>query len=68
MNSLTNESIINTNEQTYMSLLVSIEAGIGLLQIFIAVCDADRQRENIIANYENNLVLKSILTFFKQYL
>ncbi|MEY3255313.1 MAG: hypothetical protein RLZZ29_444 [Cyanobacteriota bacterium] len=55
MNNLTNESIINANEQTYISLLVSIEAGIGMLQIFIAVCDADRQRENIIANYEKEL-------------
>ena len=55
MNTLTNESIIKANEQTYMSLLVSIEAGIGMLQIFIAVCDADRQRENIIANYEREL-------------
>ena len=55
MNTLTNESIIKANEQTYISLLVSIEAGIGMLQIFIAVCDADRQRENIIANYEKEL-------------
>ncbi|WP_254434466.1 tetratricopeptide repeat protein, partial [Dolichospermum sp. UHCC 0352] len=55
MNTLTNKSIINANEQTYISLLVSIEAGIGMLQIFIAVCDADRQRENIIANYEKEL-------------
>jgi tetratricopeptide (TPR) repeat protein len=55
MNNLTNESIIKANEQTYISLLVSIEAGIGMLQIFIAVCDADRQRENIIANYEKEL-------------
>ncbi|MDB9311198.1 tetratricopeptide repeat protein [Aphanizomenon sp. CS-733/32] len=50
-----NQSIINANEQTYLSLLVSLEAGIGMLQIFIAVCDADRQRENIIANYEQEL-------------
>ncbi|MBD2442030.1 tetratricopeptide repeat protein [Dolichospermum sp. FACHB-1091] len=55
MNNLTNQSIINANEQTYLSLLVSLEAGIGMLQIFIAVCDADRQRENIIANYEQDL-------------
>ena len=55
MNNLTNQSIINANEQTYLSLLVSLEAGIGMLQIFIAVCDADRQRENIIANYEQEL-------------
>jgi tetratricopeptide (TPR) repeat protein len=27
----------------------------GLLQIFIAVCDADRQREQIISNYEREL-------------
>ncbi|MDB9486591.1 tetratricopeptide repeat protein [Dolichospermum circinale CS-537/01] len=55
MNNLTNQSIINANEQTYLSLLVSLEAGVGMLQIFIAVCDADRQRENIIANYEQDL-------------
>jgi len=55
MNNLTNQSIINANEQTYLSLLVSVEAGVGMLQIFIAVCDADRQRENIIANYEQEL-------------
>ena len=55
MNILTNESIIKANERTYISLLVSLEAGIGMLQIFIAVCDADRQRENIIANYEHEL-------------
>ncbi|MBD2392488.1 tetratricopeptide repeat protein [Aphanizomenon flos-aquae NRERC-008] len=55
MNNLTNQSIINANEQTYLSLLVSLEAGVGMLQIFIAVCDADRQRENIIANYEQEL-------------
>jgi tetratricopeptide (TPR) repeat protein len=55
MNNLTNQSIINANEQTYFSLLVSVEAGVGMLQIFIAVCDADRQRENIIANYEQEL-------------
>jgi tetratricopeptide (TPR) repeat protein len=55
MNNLTNQSIINANKQTYLSLLVSVEAGVGMLQIFIAVCDADRQRENIIANYERDL-------------
>ena len=55
MNNLTNQSIINANKQTYLSLLVSVEAGVGMLQIFIAVCDADRQRENIIANYEQEL-------------
>ncbi|MEI6444148.1 MAG: tetratricopeptide repeat protein, partial [Nostocales cyanobacterium ELA583] len=55
MNTLTNEDIIKANEHTYLNLLVSIEAGIGMLQIFIAVCDADRQRENIIANYEREL-------------
>ena len=55
MNNSTNQSIINANEQTYLSLLVSVEAGVGMLQIFIAVCDADRQRENIIANYEQEL-------------
>jgi tetratricopeptide (TPR) repeat protein len=53
------EAIVNTiseaNAEMYDRLLVSIEAGIGLLQIFIAVCDADRQREQIIAEYEREL-------------
>ncbi|MFM6024215.1 MAG: tetratricopeptide repeat protein, partial [Dolichospermum sp.] len=55
MNTSTNETIIKTNAETYINLLVSIEAGVGMLQIFIGVCDADRQRENIIANYEREL-------------
>jgi tetratricopeptide (TPR) repeat protein len=33
-----------------------LEAGLGMLQIFIAVCDNDRQREEIITNYERELV------------
>ncbi|MFM6078454.1 MAG: tetratricopeptide repeat protein, partial [Dolichospermum sp.] len=57
MNTSTNETIIKTNAETYINLLVSIEAGVGMLQIFIGVCDADRQRENIIANYERELAL-----------
>ena len=55
MNSLTSASVAKTNELTYDKLLVSIEAGIGMLQIFIAVCDADRQREGIIAKYIREL-------------
>jgi tetratricopeptide (TPR) repeat protein len=59
VNAMTSEAICQTdkptNEQIYERLLVSIEAGIGMLQIFIAVCDADRQRESIIAKYESEL-------------
>lgn len=55
MSEVTVSTIAEANAETYDRLLVSIEAGIGLLQIFIAVCDADRQREQIIAEYEREL-------------
>ena len=55
MNTLTALSVTQSNEETYNKLLVSLEAGLGMLQIFIAVCDNDRQREEIIANYEREL-------------
>ena len=55
MNTLTDLSVTQTNEETYNKLLVSLEAGLGMLQIFIAVCDNDRQREEIIAKYEREL-------------
>jgi tetratricopeptide (TPR) repeat protein len=55
MNTLTALSVTQANEETYNKLLVSLEAGLGMLQIFIAVCDDDRQREEIIANYEREL-------------
>jgi tetratricopeptide (TPR) repeat protein len=49
------DEITKANEEMFDRLLVSIEAGMGLIQIFIAVCDADRQREQIISNYEREL-------------
>ena len=55
MNTLTALSVTQVNEETYNKLLVSLEAGLGMLQIFIAVCDNDHQREEIIANYEREL-------------
>ena len=55
MNTLTALSVTQANEETYNKLLVSLEAGLGMLQIFIAVCDNDRQREEIITNYEREL-------------
>ena len=55
MNTLTALSVTQSNEETYNKLLVSLEAGLGMLQIFIAVCDSDRQREEIITNYEREL-------------
>jgi tetratricopeptide (TPR) repeat protein len=55
VNTLTSLSVTQANEETYDKLLVSLEAGLGMLQIFIAVCDHDRQREEIIANYEREL-------------
>jgi tetratricopeptide (TPR) repeat protein len=55
MSEATVHTIAEANAEIYDRLLVSIEAGVGLLQIFIAVCDADRQREQIIAEYEREL-------------
>lgn len=55
MNNITYESVAQANEEIYEKLLVSIEAGVGMLQIFIAVCDTDRQREAIITRYERDL-------------
>ena len=55
MSKATAKTIAQTNAEIYDRLLVSIEAGIGLLQIFIAVCDNDRQREQLITNYEQEL-------------
>jgi tetratricopeptide (TPR) repeat protein len=55
MSEATVNTIAEANAEMYDRLLVSIEAGTGLLQIFIAVCDADRQREQIIAEYEREL-------------
>jgi tetratricopeptide (TPR) repeat protein len=55
MSEATVNTIAEANAEIYDRLLVSIEAGIGLLQIFVAVCDADRQREQIIADYEREL-------------
>ena len=55
MSEATVQTIAEANAEMYDRLLVSIEAGIGLLQIFIAVCDADRQREQIISEYEREL-------------
>jgi tetratricopeptide (TPR) repeat protein len=55
MSEVTVQTIAEANAEMYDRLLVSIEAGLGLLQIFIAVCDADLQREQIIAEYEREL-------------
>jgi tetratricopeptide (TPR) repeat protein len=55
MSEATVNTIAEANAEIYDRLLVSIEAGIGLLQIFVAVCDADRQREQVIAEYEREL-------------
>jgi tetratricopeptide (TPR) repeat protein len=53
--SATTQAIAEANHEIYDRMLVSIEGSIGLLQIFIAVCDADDQRELIISDYEKEL-------------
>jgi hypothetical protein len=55
MNNVNTEAISEANQETYDRLIVSLEAGIGSLQIFIAVCDGDIQRAEIIHRYEQEL-------------
>jgi len=49
------DSIAGLNRSTFNKLLVSIEAGIDTLQIFIGICDADRQREQLIEKFSLSL-------------
>jgi hypothetical protein len=49
------KTIIEANQETYDRLIVSLEAGIGSLQIFLAVCDGDDQKAEIIRRYEQEL-------------
>jgi hypothetical protein len=55
MNNVNTEAISEANQETYDRLIVSLEAGIGSLQIFIAVCDGAIQRAEIIHRYEQEL-------------
>ncbi len=43
------------NQQVYEDLLVAVEASAGTLSLFIAVCDNDELRNQIILRYENEL-------------
>jgi hypothetical protein len=49
------KTILEANQETYDRLIVSLEAGIGSLQIFLAVCDGDDQKAEIIRRYEQEL-------------
>jgi hypothetical protein len=55
MTNANNKAISEANQETYDRLIVSIEAGIGSLQIFLAVCDGDDQKAEIIRRYEQEL-------------
>lgn len=55
MNDVDTEAILRANQEIYDRLIVSIKAGIGSLQIFIAVCDGENQRAEIIHRYEQEL-------------
>lgn len=44
-------STANSNRNTFDKLLVSLQAGINTLQLFIGICDADRQREQLIEKF-----------------
>jgi hypothetical protein len=55
MTNANTKTILEANQETYDRLIVSIEAGIGSLQIFLAVCDGDDQKAEIIRRYEQEL-------------
>ncbi len=57
MNEITVNDILTSNIDIYDRLFVSIQAGLGKLQILIAVCDTDIQREQITSSYERELSL-----------
>jgi tetratricopeptide (TPR) repeat protein len=48
--------ITHGNDRTYNRLVASLEMGLGQLQILLASCDHDRDRQNWIARYEAELV------------
>jgi hypothetical protein len=55
MTNANTKTILEANQETYDRLIVSLEAGISSLQIFIAVCDGDIQRAEVIHRYEQEL-------------
>jgi hypothetical protein len=55
MTNANTKTILEANQETYDRLIVSLEAGIGSLQIFLAVCDGDDQKAEIIRCYEQEL-------------
>jgi hypothetical protein len=55
MTNANTKTILEANQETYDRLIVSIEAGISSLQIFLAVCDGDDQKAEIIRRYEQEL-------------
>jgi hypothetical protein len=55
MTNTNTKTIIEANQETYDRLIVSLEAGISSLQIFLAVCDGDDQKAEIIRCYEQEL-------------
>lgn len=55
MTNANTKTISEANQETYDRLIVSIEAGIDSMQIFLAVCDGDDQRAEIIRRYEQEL-------------
>ncbi len=49
------EDIIRENQEEYEELLVSIEAGVGTLNLLMAVCDDNAYRNQLITQYEQEL-------------
>ena len=49
------EAIARKNEDCFEELLASLELGLGSFQLFIASCDPDLQRRDIVERYEREL-------------
>ena len=51
------------NANTYDRLVVSLEAGLGTLQILIAVCDNSALKKEVISRYESELEAEGVLVY-----
>lgn len=51
------------NEDEYDRLIVSLEAGLGTLQILLAVCDNTALRQEVIQRYESELEAQGVRSY-----
>ncbi len=55
MTNLASNNLDEQNQDAYDDLIVSIEAGVGRLNLLIAVCDYENYRQEIISRYQTEL-------------